>query len=174
MTTTNSEPTKLEAVLDLGTVDLSQGESAIQRVLAQGISFTSLAEEASRNPDHLLSLYDLALVVHVKPDWTLEEYLERFDDWRTIFIARSESNYVGYSYMIKSQGISCEICQCMTGVRPQNRRQGIATALKWKGISYALSQGYRFIRTGFSSKNCASQSMNLKMGFRLIEDAESK
>ena len=119
MTTTNSEPTKLEAVLDLGTVDLSQGESAIQRVLAQGISFTSLAEEASRNPDHLLCLYDLALVVHVKPDWTLEEYLERFDDWNTIFIAKSESNYVGYSYMIKSQGISCEICQCMTGYDPK-------------------------------------------------------
>jgi L-amino acid N-acyltransferase YncA len=53
----------------------------------------------------------------------------------------------------------------MTGVRPECRRQGIATALKARGITYARQVGARIIVTRIHPTNEASLAMNRKMGF---------
>jgi L-amino acid N-acyltransferase YncA len=53
----------------------------------------------------------------------------------------------------------------MTGVRPEFRRLGIATALKARGILYARERGFQTIITRIRKGNEASLAMNRKMGF---------
>jgi len=51
----------------------------------------------------------------------------------------------------------------LTGVLPEYRRRGIATALKVKTISYAREHGFRRIFT--NSDNPAMKVLNAKLGF---------
>jgi len=54
--------------------------------------------------------------------------------------------------------------QLLTGILPEYRRRGIATALKMKTIEYAHKHGFRRILT--NSENPAMQALNAKLGFR--------
>ena len=156
----------IEMHLDVTSVDPYDGERLTQRVTTPRVAITTLAEERSRDPEALANLYALALVVHRSPQWTLEEYLERFDRWEAVFIAKHGSTYVGYTYLTERECAAGALNQCMTGVRPEYRRCGIGTALKARGIRYAQEQGFRTILTRIRADNEASIAMNQKMGFR--------
>jgi L-amino acid N-acyltransferase YncA len=109
-------------------------------------------------------------VVHRTPQWTLEEYLKRFDRWEAVFIAKHGPTYVGYTYLTERECAAGTLNQCMTGVRPEYRRCGIGTALKARGIRYAQEQGFSTIVTRIRADNKASIAMNQKMGFRERRD----
>jgi mycothiol synthase len=156
---------QVELCFDLERGDVAWLRPVIARVEEQGIVISTLAEEHRRDPESLARLYALAQVVHRSPNWTLEEYLTRFDRWEAVFIARLGSSYVGYSYLIHAEQHLGRLQQCMTGVRPECRRQGIATALKARGIAYARQVGARIIVTRVHPTNEASLAMNRKMGF---------
>jgi ribosomal protein S18 acetylase RimI-like enzyme len=155
----------MELHLDLERLDLSSFLPALEAVADRGIRISTLAEECSRDPEALRKLYSLARVVHGSPTWTLEEYLQRFDDRNAVFIARLGSVYVGYSYLSFHEQHRGRLHQSMTGVRPEFRRQGIATALKTRGILYARERGFQTIITRVRKANEASLAMNRKMGF---------
>jgi GNAT superfamily N-acetyltransferase len=104
--------------------------------------------------------------VHNTPQWTLEEYLRRFDHWEAVFIAMNASTYVGYTYLIEGKDAPRVLFQCMTGVRPEYRRRGIGTALKVRGITYAHQRGALAIITRVNASNHASVALNHKLGFR--------
>lgn len=155
----------VELHLGLEHVDLTSFCPVVESVTARGVSITTLAEEYDRDPEALHKLYALALVVHQSPTWTHEQYLQRFDDWNTVFIARSGSTYIGYSYLCRDEHHPERLHQSMTGVRPDCRRQGIATALKARGIAHARARGFKTIVTRIRKENQASLAMNRKMGF---------
>jgi RimJ/RimL family protein N-acetyltransferase len=155
----------VELHLDLARVDLASFRPALAAVAERGIRISTLAEECSQDPEALHKLYNLARVVHASPTWTLEEYLQRFDDRNAVFIARLGSIYVGYSYLSFHEQHRGLLQQSMTGVRPEFRRQGIATALKTRGILYARECGFQTIITRIRKGNEASLAMNRKMGF---------
>jgi ribosomal protein S18 acetylase RimI-like enzyme len=151
--------------LDLARVDLSPFLPALEAAAERGIRISTLAEECRRDPEALHKLYDLARVVHASPTWTLEEYLQRFDDRNAVFIALAGSVYVGYSYLNHDEQHPERLYQSMTGVRPEFRRQGIATALKTRGILYARERDVQIIVTRVRITNEASLAMNHSMGF---------
>ena len=155
----------VELHLDLERVDLSRFLPALEAAAARGIGISTLAEECSLDPEALHKLYSLAQVVHASPTWTLEEYLQRFDDRNAVFIARLGSAYVGYSYLSFREQRRGRLHQSLTGVRPEFRRQGIATALKTRGILYARERGFQTIITRIRKGNEASLAMNRKIGF---------
>ena len=156
----------VEMHLDVTSFDLCFGERLTQRVTTPRVTITTLAEEQSHDPEALANLYALALLVHRNPQWTLEEYLRRFDRWEAVFIAKHGSKYVGYTYLTERECVAGNLNQCMTGVRPEYRRRGIGTALKVRGIKYAQEQAFSTIVTRISADNEASLAMNRKMGFR--------
>src|SRR5258708_1505114 len=160
-----NDPQLVEYHLDLDHADLGFFRPTADAVAARGVSIFTLAEDCSRDPDAVRKLFGLAQVVHANPTWTLEEYLQRFDDWNAVFIARTGTTYIGYSYLSHhEQHLGC-LHQCMTGVRPEFRRQGIATALKARGIEYARKNGFQTIVTRIGESNQASLAMNRKRGF---------
>jgi GNAT superfamily N-acetyltransferase len=155
-----------ELCLDVGTADANSMNQALEQVTAQGIHLATLAEEQQRSPDCLQHLYALARVVHRNPTWTLDEYLQRFDSPHAVFIARCGDLYVGYTYLVRDEQQPDRLRQCMTGVRPEWRRRGIATALKARGLEYARQNGYRFILTSNHAANTAILALNAKLGFQ--------
>ena len=64
----------------------------------------------------------------------------------------------------------------LTGVRPEYRRQGLATALKVAAARWARDNGVRVIRTDNESANQAMLTLNRRMGFqeRTVEIAFRK
>ena len=54
----------------------------------------------------------------------------------------------------------------LTGVRREQRRQGIAAALKFRTLSYAKEHGFQAIETGSDSSNEAILALNESVGFR--------
>jgi GNAT superfamily N-acetyltransferase len=155
-----------ELYLDVTTVDTSAWAAALARAAAQGIVFTTLAEEERRDPGCLQKLYALAKVVHQSPTWTLDEYLERFDDREAVFIAQHGAGYVGYSYLVRDLERVGWLNQCMTGVLPEWRRRGIAIALKVHGATFARERGYTTIVTRIRRANVASLELNSRSGFQ--------
>jgi ribosomal protein S18 acetylase RimI-like enzyme len=155
----------VELHLDIERVDPASLRPALEALAGRGVSIGTLAEECRREAEALRRLYDLARVVHASPTWTLEEYLERFDDRDAVFIARLGDAYAGYSYLSLHEQHLGRLHQSMTGVRPEFRRLGIATALKARGILYARERGFQTIITRIRKGNEASLAMNRKMGF---------
>lgn len=82
------------------------------------------------------------------------------------FIAKHNERYIGLSYLKRKKANPEQMEQQLTGVVRVYRRQGIATALKVRGIEYAAQQGYRTIISGCQSNNEAMLALNEKLGFR--------
>src|SRR5436190_7038819 len=89
----------VELYLDVAEACHREAGIAIERVIGLGIVITTLAQEHQRDREGLAKLYSLARLVHDSPQWTLEEYLKRFDPWEAVFIATKGSAYVGYTYL---------------------------------------------------------------------------
>jgi len=79
------------------------------------------------------------------------------------FVAVSGEKLIGLSHvLIKNEGL---VMNRLTGVLPEYRKIGLATALKAHGIEYAKSHGYQKIRTVNVSTNQAILRANLGMGY---------
>lgn len=102
--------------------------------------------------------------VHVKPDWSLEDYVTRFDAWERVFLAMTGDECIGYTYA-RARDVPGELQQGMTAVLPPYRRQGLATALKLATIRHAEAHGFGRIFTSNSSSRAEMIQLNLKLGY---------
>ncbi len=100
---------------------------------------------------------------------TLERYSCEFADpafrpesW---FIAHRGDDWVGMSTISTDPSTPGTFYTGVTGVRRRYRRQGIATALKLRGIEHVRAQGGQVIETD-SEENNPMLDLNLALGFK--------
>jgi RimJ/RimL family protein N-acetyltransferase len=147
----------------------------MEQLAARGITFATLAQEQEQQTDWLERFCDLDNETrrgNVGTPRTVEQMRERLvfleADPELLFLAKAGELYVGYTLLNAPHPDedASVLRQGWTGVRPEFRRQGIATALKILGIAYAHKHGYRAIVTEPRTANVASVAMSKKVGFR--------
>jgi GNAT superfamily N-acetyltransferase len=165
---------------DIGSVRLDP-LSDLERVLeSRGISITTLARELADDPSAWGKLRDTNQAAYVgwpdpdpsphgeapRPE-SPDEFRQRSERSGMInnacFIAVGPSGYLGYSALAAVDAATGRAGSGGTGVRPEHRNAGIATALKACCIRWAQDNGYRRLAT--SSGNPAMIRVNDKFGF---------
>jgi mycothiol synthase len=169
-----------EARLDVERCDLRTFGGYEERVSVRGITITTLARELEIDPHCLRAVYEVMGVLDIgapreDPDLPMVMPLSDFlaHDIHhpnalhdAFFLAKIGDFLVGMS-ALKRTGAQPEVLhQQLTGVLPEYRGIGIATALKLRTIAYAQRHGYREIRTWNSSRNTAMLAINTKFGFK--------
>ena len=82
------------------------------------------------------------------------------------FIAHCAGKWVGMSTMSTDPSTPGTFYTGVTGVRRDYRRQGVATAMKLRGIEYVRAQGGKIIETD-NEENNPMLDLNLALGFKL-------
>ncbi len=154
----------------LADADLEQCQRAWENAAAQKITLTTLAEEKTQDPEYLAKLHALysTFEADIPPFETFAQ------EWnapgKLLFLAKDGERYIGLStadprgadpYFAETNDI---FQQHLTGVLPEYRRRGLATALKSHVIAYAKRAGYRTLWT--HSGNPDMRALNWKLGFR--------
>lgn len=164
-----------ESRLNLSEFDPNKNLDVLKKVEAQGITLKSLAELAD-DPDRDRKLFamDWQIVldipttdVRTKP--TFEFFRKRELDspdflpegW---FVALDGDRYVGESVIQRSPA-NGDLYVGTTGVLPEYRRRGIATALKLLATTFAKNYSSGELKTWNAQSNRAMLSINESMGF---------
>jgi GNAT superfamily N-acetyltransferase len=174
------EPEFVELVLDLAAIDPTRAEAAVRVQQARGVSFTTLAEEQLRRPNGWLAEFtDLenATRAHLRePPRTPAQMVERLAflkiDPEALFLACTGdgARYLGYACLNVLESDREALVHGWTGVRPEARGQGLATALKLHAAAWAKVRGYRWIHTAPRRTNAASLRANAKVGYRPVSE----
>jgi GNAT superfamily N-acetyltransferase len=163
--------------LDVQAFDVDAFRKYIERVVQSGYKIVTLRELLATDPNALQDVYEL--------NWTLEKDIPHpepptkptFEAWRKLnferpgylpdawFIAMDGDQLVGLSRLWTFQSDPQHLDVGITGVIPSHRRQGIAMALKVRGIEFAKAYGATEIRTGNEENNPMYQ-INLRLGFK--------
>jgi mycothiol synthase len=175
-----------ESRLDVETFDWSRWESFEKRLEDEGIEVRTLAD-LKDDPNRDRRLFELEVEttadipspasVTSRPDklsasekealfgrYELRVFNNPDRPGDAYFVAVKDGEYIGLAYNtvdLENQTIEVE----MTGVRREHRGQGIATALKLKGVAYAQKNGFRTMVTGNDTLNLSILAINEKMGF---------
>jgi len=173
----------LDMRLPLDEVDLSLRASAVERVAAQGISMTTLADERSRDPGCVEKLYAFLNILKADDPARRQVAPPGYDEreariWlgkpyvidEAFFIAKRGTEYVGVTDLNSVEAVPGGLSQGFTGVSREHRRRGIATALKSRAFEYARGQGCRTIRAFNHQVNTPLIALNEKLGFRRRSD----
>jgi RimJ/RimL family protein N-acetyltransferase len=166
-----------DLVLELDTFDAARATLAAQSHEADGVVFCTLAEEQVRRPyDWLPKFTDLenATRAHIDPPRSTDEMMERLEflkvDPEALFVARVGERYLGFTCLNVRESDGVTLVHGWTGVRPEERGRGLATALKLRAAAYAKARGYQRIVTAPRRTNAASLRANEKVGFRPVEN----
>lgn len=148
-----------------------------ERVRQAGISISDLNEVAAQDPDWAPKVWDLEWQILQdvpSPDpltqATFEEWRVRtFDSPNFIaggyLVARDGERYVGMSSLWKSEADQEKLGTGLTGVLPEYRRRGIATALKVAGLNFARAYGAKIVETD-NEENNPMFELNKQLGFK--------
>ena len=170
----------LDLRLEVANTDISPLPALVRRLSDEGISISTLAEERVRDPRCVEKLYELETVLRqddparsqlAPPAYNAREALMWLEMPYVIpgayFIAKRGDEYIGVSDVSLFDAMPGGLTQGFTGVRPNYRRRGLATALKLHGIVYAQTNGYQFIQTFNRPQQTAIRALNEKLGFTL-------
>lgn len=163
-----------ESVLDLRAFDPSPYAGLIERLEAEGVRFTSLAEVDSPEARRKLFALNQELVRDEPGDLpSTERPYEAFE--REVFQAswfRAEGQLlaaIGDEFVgLAAVAIYPEkhsAYHMITGTRRDQRGRGLATALKLRALAFARAAGAETIRTNNDSKNAPMLAINRKLGF---------
>ncbi len=142
-----------------------------------GIAITTLADEMRDDPTAVAKVYELDCLASLDEPQIdpmtpagLELYrhhlLERPGSIPDgVFLAKDGDRYVGMSGLSRAEALPDILYTGFTGVRREERRRGIAFALKLRAVEYALLRGYREIRTMNSSLNAPMLGINVALGY---------
>lgn len=158
-------------------LDLTQFEMPLDLPeFDSGLSFTTLAEEKSANPNWLPELHQLySELGHDVPSTdaytpiSLEEFQKRAENPLVIdeayFLIKDGSAFSGVSYVHRVEGQPTHLIQEFTGVRKPYRRRGLALALKYNVLGYAIANGFEKVRTWNDTTNQGMIAINDRLGF---------
>ena len=131
-------------------VDLSRFDLLLSRLCALGVTFTPLAEEQRSRPEWLSWFCDLdnsTRGADAQVPRTAEQLRDRLASLEftpeSCILGKLGDQYAGYTYLDPTHSMHGVLLQGWTGVRPEYRRQGLATALKAHGILLARRLGIR-------------------------------
>ncbi|HEY7348478.1 MAG TPA: GNAT family N-acetyltransferase [Ktedonobacterales bacterium] len=163
-----------ELRLTLAKANITQMVSIVDRVAARGIIISSLEEERLRSRNIARRLHDLynAVLDDVYTPLTFQDFVQRLDRPRIMpqgfFIARKDDRLIGLSALAYIEGDPEQALQHWTGVLPDFRRQGIATALRLCTIDAALRLGYKTLTTFTNHSEPITLALNEKLGFHRL------
>jgi RNA polymerase sigma factor (sigma-70 family) len=171
----------LDLRLQVEDADVSLLSKLAERLKAGGITFSSLAEERSRDPRCVEKLFELRTILNEddpgRAPFSLPAYNAReallwlempYVLPHAYFIARRGADYVGVSDVSLFEALPGGLTQGFTGVLRDYRRQGIATALKMKQIEYARLNAYKTIQAFNRPAQTAALALNQKLGFKVL------
>jgi RimJ/RimL family protein N-acetyltransferase len=150
----------------------------MDKVLKEGITITTLAQEQQHGEDSLRKIHELVQLIQADMPRETDFTPLSYKDWVTFsmknpqllpegyFIAKDGQNYVGMSDVHRIDTEPGVLQQDDTGVIREYRGRGIATALKLKITEFGQRNGYRMIKTWNDSVNAAMLAVNVKLGFK--------
>lgn len=166
-----------ESTLDLRQRDRKGLGDAVDRVASNGISIAPAASFAVERDDWKQELH--RLYANVEMDVPAPFPIQRvpFEDFEAqnlgrrfvgagFFVALDGARLVGLTEPQSVDDAPQEISQNLTGVHPDYRGRGIATALKSQALIWALEAGYTSIRTHSSQSNVSMIAINDRLGFQ--------
>jgi GNAT superfamily N-acetyltransferase len=80
---------------------------------------------------------------------------------------------VGYASLQLIPGSDTVAWHDMTAVHPAYRGRGIATALKWRTVAWAMTAGLRALETGNDVDNAPMRAVNARLGYSPLPDTVS-
>lgn len=143
----------------------------LEHVATRGILIATLAEERNRDANLPLRLHELfnAAQADVFQPLPFETFRQRLEQPGTLpqgfFIARDGPLLIGMSALERMAGQPEHAVQSWTGVRPQYRRQGVATALRLCTIDAAQRLGFQTLVTYTDHTDPLMLALNEKLGF---------
>jgi GNAT superfamily N-acetyltransferase len=159
--------------LDLDSFDSGRAVIAVRDQEGLGFTFCTLAQEQARIPTNWLLAFtelDNATRAGIHAPRSSDEMIERLAFLKVVpealFIARRQNLYAGYTCLNVAESDNDTLSQSWTGVHPEFRGKGLATALKLHAAAYAKQRGYRRLVTSIRRTNSASLRANLKVGFQ--------
>jgi mycothiol synthase len=168
-----------ESCLVLSRARVERFAGAYERIAHQGIEIVTFAEERARRGEQLLrDLFDLEVrAQRDEPRFDLGVLsFERFvanelesgdalDDCSVL--ALNKQQLVGVSRLARNPSVPNQLHVGFTGVHPEYRGQGIASALKLRTVEYGRAHGLGDIRTENDTTNAAMLHINEALGFQL-------
>jgi GNAT superfamily N-acetyltransferase len=167
-----------ESRLDLTTAETAPFQRYVDRLLKEGIAFTTLAQEQGHGEDSLRRIHELVQLIQADMPREAEFTPLSFKDWVSysmknpqllpegFIIAKDGPKYVGMSDVHRIDTEPGVLQQDDTGVIREYRGRGIATALKLKITQFGQNNGFRMIKTWNDSVNAAMLAVNVKLGFK--------
>jgi len=165
------------STLDVEKASVPPPSESAARLLREGVTFTTLAEEGVHDAEvrrRLFSLLeeasrDVPRMGEYTPI-TYEQFVAELDGPGLVadgyFLARYGEAYVGSSNLERDLAHPDSLRVGFTGTRASYRGRGVATELKRRTIEYARTHAVRYLRTVNDSLNRPMWGINEKAGFR--------
>jgi mycothiol synthase len=165
-----------ESTLDLTTVDTDRVNDAVERVRSDGIDITTAAAFGTEHEDWKRQVYDLYSSVEMGIPSPFPINTVGIQDFVTrnlgsqfisegFLVAVDGDRVVGLTETHRVDHAPRQISQRLTGVDPDYRGTGIATALKAQTAIWAMDAGYTSIRTHNAQSNAPMLAINDRLGF---------
>ena len=167
-----------ESRLTVAGFDFARFAGADERIAQQGIRISTYADELARESDTPRKAFELIDVCRRDVPATDAPTPISFEQWRAdwvdapgfladgFFVAIDrDGRWLGVSNLEKSLGDKSFIWQGFTGVRPEERGNGIAVALKLRTVEHAQRLGVDHIKTWNDQSNRPMLAINEAMGF---------
>jgi mycothiol synthase len=163
--------------LDLATFDLSRFANARKRVEREGVRLLTYADLPDTT-EQRRALYDLwiRLEADTPHRYSLRFKQEPFEQWvqnnieqpewtpEAVVLAESADRWIGLTTLRFREETNVGDTW-LTGVLPEYRGRGIATALKLRAMEAAKERGCPVITTGNQQDNAPMLAINRKLGF---------
>ncbi len=165
-----------ESHLNVQDFDFGAFAGDVAKAESHGITVKTHTELANE-PEYMNRLHELTNTVaadvpspeaHTDIDKAqFRKYLEmpNFLPDATFVAIDASGKYVGFSNLFANLSEPEFLNTGLTGVRRENRRQGVAMALKLRAVEYARSVGATRIRTTNETNNAGMLSINERLGF---------
>jgi len=163
--------------LEVALADLSALPDRSHALAAQGIRFSTLADEGVDRADVRERVYRLwdttgqdIPVVGEHTSVPFEQFVRLelespFLQADAVFLAIRDPEYIGVTLNTRDPGDAHALEVSFTGVMRAYRGRGIAGELKRRAVEYARAHGYRYLKTGNDSLNAPIWAINERLGF---------